>query len=84
MQSRPRLKYNEDGASRPHCSAKMISASDLGSNHRYDSQRAGIDDENFVADQDIFIVAILRGIFQDRNRQNIKMNCSWNDLADRG
>jgi len=37
----------------------MISASGLGSNHRYDSQRAGIHDKNFIADQDILIVAIL-------------------------
>jgi hypothetical protein len=78
------LKYNEDGASRPHCSVKIISASGLGSNHRYDSQRAGIHDKNFIADQDILIVAILRDIFHDRNRQPIKMNCSWNDPTDRG
>jgi hypothetical protein len=78
------LKHNEDGASRPHCLAKMISASGLGSNHRYDSQRAGIHDKNFIADQDILKTAILRGIFNDRNRQPIKMNCSWNDPTNRG
>jgi hypothetical protein len=83
-QSRLWLKYNEDEAGRPHCLAKMISASDLGSNHRYDCQRAGIHDQNFIADQDIIIAAILRGIFQDRNRQIITMNCSWNNRADRG
>jgi hypothetical protein len=50
MQSRLRLKYNEGGASRPHCSPGKMSASDLGGNHRDDSQRAGINDENLVAD----------------------------------
>ncbi len=85
-ESQPRLwlKYNEDGAGRPHCLAKMISASDLGSNHRYNCQGAGIHDQNFIADQDIIIAAILRGIFQDRNRQIITMNCSWNNRTDRG
>jgi hypothetical protein len=50
MQSRQRLKCNEGGASRPHCSVGEMSASDLSGNHRDDSQRAGINDKNLVAD----------------------------------
>jgi hypothetical protein len=44
---------------------RRMSVSDLGGNHRYDSQRAGIHDEDLIADQDIFIVAILWGILHD-------------------
>ena len=50
MQSRLRLNRNEDGANRPHCSVGEMSASDLGGNHRDNSQRAGINDKNLVAD----------------------------------
>jgi hypothetical protein len=50
MQSRQRLKCNEGGAIRPHCSVGEMSASDLSGNHRDDSQRAGINDKNLVAD----------------------------------
>jgi hypothetical protein len=57
---------------------------DLGVNHRNDSHRAGIHDEDLIADQDVFIAAILRGIFQDRNGQDVKMHCSWNSFADLG
>jgi hypothetical protein len=52
--------------------------------HRYDSERAGIHDKYLIADQDVFIAAILRGIFHDRNRQDVKMHCSWNSFADLG
>src|ERR1700724_3592555 len=78
------MTYNEGGTCRPHCLAKMMSASTLSSNHRNDSERAGIHDEDLVADQDVFIAAILRGIFHDRNRQDVKMHCSWNSFADPG
>src|ERR1700722_18472134 len=81
---RLRLMCNEGGVSRPHCLAKMTSACDLSVNHRYDSQRAGIHDEDLIADLDVFIAAILRGIFHDRNRQAVKMHCSWKRLAELG
>jgi hypothetical protein len=74
---------DEGGASRPHRSARTIHASNLGRNYRHDCQRAGVHDEIFIADQNIVVVAILRGIFHNRNRQIIELDCSRYDSADR-
>ena len=54
-----------------------------GRDHRDDSVRAGVYDKNIIADQDVFIVAVLRGVFHDPRRQPVKVNCPWDSLADR-
>ena len=78
------LMHNEGGTCPPSLFDKDDVGSDLSVNHRYDSERAGIHDEDLIADQDVFITAILRGIFHDRNRQHVKMHCSGNNFADLG
>src|SRR5260370_5763027 len=49
---------------------------------RYDSEGPGIDDEDFIADQDVFIVSILRDILYDPNRQLIEVHRSRNRFTD--
>jgi hypothetical protein len=54
----------------------------LAGNHRHDSECAGIHDQNFIANQNILIVLILRRIIHDPSWQSVKMNRSRNGLTD--
>jgi hypothetical protein len=60
-----------------HCAAlidpSFLSVSDLGRDHRYDSERTGVYDKNVIAHEDVFIAAVLRSIFEDpsRTRRNV-------------
>ena len=80
---RRQSKNNEDDAKPPSLFGGRMFVSYLGRNHRYDSHRAGIHNNNLITDQDIFVAAILRGILHDRNRESIAMNCSRNSLTNR-
>src|SRR5437899_7110597 len=70
-----------------HCAAlidpSLLSVSDLGRDHRNDSERAGVHDKNVIAHQDVFIAAVLWSEFEDPRRQPVEMNRPRNGLANR-
>lgn len=71
---------NEGGFRRPHQSKDLLVL--LGRDHRDDLQRAGIHDEDFFADHDVFIVAIFREGLHELKRQPVEMNGSRNGFSD--
>jgi hypothetical protein len=60
-----------------------LSVSELGRDHRYDSERAGVHDKNVIAHQDVCIAAVFRSIFDDPRRKPVEMNRPRNGLANR-